>query len=59
MTSGSTGNIDTEEVLIYWIRERESIRLLKEGGKSKPYTSDEILRDYRFCNGSIKVLLTM
>lgn len=36
--------------LIYWIKERESIRLQKESGEAKPWTDDEILQSYRFCN---------
>lgn len=36
--------------LTYWIKERESIRLKKEAGKPKPWTDDEILQSYRFCN---------
>ncbi len=34
----------------YWITERESIRLKKEAGESKPFTDDKILQSYRFCN---------
>lgn len=36
--------------LLYWIVERESIRLKREAGKQPPWTDDEILRTYRFCN---------
>lgn len=36
--------------LVYWIKERESIRLKKEGGKKAPWTDDPILGTYRFCN---------
>jgi hypothetical protein len=35
--------------LWYWVREREAIRLRKESGDSFPWTTDPILRDYRFC----------
>jgi len=35
---------------MYWIRERESIRLKKEAGKPKPWTDDEILQTYKFTN---------
>ncbi len=34
----------------YFIMERESVRLKKEAGESKPWTADPILRAYRFCN---------
>lgn len=36
--------------LLYWIREREKIRLAREAGKAAPWTDDEILQSYRFCN---------
>jgi hypothetical protein len=38
------------ETFVYWISERESVRLKKEAGKPKPWTDDPILRDYKFCN---------
>ena len=38
------------ERLLYWIQERESVRLKKEAGKPKPWTDDEILQKFRFCN---------
>jgi hypothetical protein len=34
----------------YWIKEREAIRQLKGAGFSQPWTDDEILQQYRFCN---------
>lgn len=36
--------------LRYWITERELIRLKKESGQPPPWTDDDILRTYRFCN---------
>lgn len=36
--------------LVRFIKERESIRLKKEAGKSRPWTRDPILDRYRFCN---------
>jgi hypothetical protein len=36
--------------LFYWVREREQIRLRKERGDAFPWTEDEILQTYRFCN---------
>jgi hypothetical protein len=36
--------------LFYWVRERERIRIIKEDGKPQPWTGDEILHTYRFCN---------
>lgn len=38
------------EMLVYWIKEREHIRELKEAGQPKPWTEDPVLRRYRFCN---------
>jgi hypothetical protein len=35
---------------LYWITERESIRLRRLEGRYKPWTTDPILRQYRFCN---------
>jgi hypothetical protein len=32
-----------------WVREREAIRLRKNRGEPFPWTTDLILRDYRFC----------
>lgn len=42
--------LDPLERLIYWVKERESIRLKKEAGEPPPWTDDEILQRYRFCN---------
>lgn len=36
--------------LLYWVNEREAVRLKKEAGEPAPWTDDEILRTYRFCN---------
>jgi hypothetical protein len=38
------------ERLIYWIREREVIRVYKGAGKKPPWTQDPILANYHFCN---------
>ena len=35
--------------LVWWITERESIRLKKEAGEPRPWTDDPILDTYRFC----------
>jgi len=42
--------LSPEEVASYWIMERESIRLQRLAKKPKPWTDDEILQSYRFCN---------
>jgi hypothetical protein len=36
--------------VVYWMRERESIRQKREAGQPPPWTDDPILRDNRFCN---------
>lgn len=38
------------ERMLYFIQEREKVRLAKESGKPKPWTDDVILQSYRFCN---------
>jgi len=42
--------LEVEDRFLYWIEERESIRIKKEAGERKPWTDDEILQKYRFCN---------
>lgn len=42
--------LSSEEIFLYWIKERESIRKLKKRGKPKPWTDDKILQTYKFCN---------
>lgn len=41
---------NTFNSFIYWITERESIRLKRESGQPRPWTADPILNTYRFCN---------
>lgn len=43
-------SMDPRYRLLYWIKERESIRLLRTSGGAKPWTDDPILQGYRFCN---------
>jgi hypothetical protein len=43
-------NRDKLQTLIYWIKEREVIRGLKEAGVERPWTQDKTLDTYRFCN---------
>lgn len=38
------------EALLYFCKERESIRLKREAGEPGPWTTDEVLAKYRFCN---------
>lgn len=39
-----------EELFWYWISERHSIYLKRQAGLPKPWTTDPILRDYKFTN---------
>ena len=50
MKTGKVKTLSVKKRFIYWIKERESIRLKKEGDKPKPWTDDVILQSYRFCN---------
>ncbi len=43
-------NYSPEDLIIYFIMERESIRIKKERNEPKPWTDNPILRQYRFCN---------
>jgi hypothetical protein len=36
--------------LIYWIKEREAIRVRRTTGETAPWTTDPILREWSFCN---------
>jgi 5-hmdU DNA kinase, helical domain len=36
--------------LVYWVLERERIRIAKKAGAPKPWTLDPILQANRFCN---------
>ena len=38
------------EDLVYWIKERQAIHERRKAGQPPPWTKDEILRTYRFCN---------
>jgi hypothetical protein len=42
--------MNTEEILLHWIRERLSILKRKNACLLKPWTTDKILQSYRFCN---------
>lgn len=39
-----------QERFLYWIKEREEIRIQKEAGYMKPWTTDPIFQKYKFCN---------
>lgn len=36
--------------LFQWVTDRESIRKLKEAGRPRPWSTDPIMNQYRFCN---------
>lgn len=36
--------------LLHWVRERENVRLKRAEGAEAPWTPDEIISTYRFCN---------
>lgn len=50
----ATFGFDTSQlqILLHWVRERESIRKAKEAGLPKPWTQDPVLQCWRFCNVS-------
>lgn len=41
---------EMQKLFIYWIKERESIRVKKEQCLPKPWTDDPIFQTYKFCN---------
>jgi hypothetical protein len=41
---------DALKRLMYWIHTREEVRKKKEAGKPPPWTTDEIIANYRFCS---------
>lgn len=43
-------SLPPEQRLKYWICERQSIKMLKDLRSPPPWTNDEILQTYRFCN---------
>jgi len=41
---------EMEELFVYWVKEREAIRVKKEAGAPKPWTDDPIFQTYKFTN---------
>ena len=41
---------EMQKLFVYWIKERESIRLKKERGEPKPWSDDPIFQTYKFTN---------
>lgn len=50
MKNDQVSRLSLEKRFLYWIKERYSIYLKREAGKPRPWTDDEILQQYRFCN---------
>ncbi len=50
MKLSAVKKLPTYQRLRYWITERYNIFLKKGRGEKKPWTDDDILRTYRFCN---------
>ena len=43
-------NVCSEDAFLYFVRERESLRIIKEAGLPAPWTQDPILQKYKFTN---------
>lgn len=43
-------DVTSLESFLYFVWEREAIRLARENGHEAPWTEDELLQKYRFCN---------
>lgn len=41
---------ENQELFFYWVKERQSIHDKKEQGLPKPWTDNQILQHYKFCN---------
>jgi len=41
---------DNQEQLVYWIKERDNIRQLKEAGKPKPWSTNPVMQSVYYCN---------
>jgi alpha-glutamyl/putrescinyl thymine pyrophosphorylase clade 1 len=48
-TRGVTMTLNTAQ-LLYWVKEREAIRVRRANGEPFPWTGDEILKKWSFCN---------
>ena len=42
------------DLLVHWITEREAVRHRREAGHAPPWTGDEPLATYRFCNVNVQ-----
>lgn len=50
MILSRVAQLSPQERFLYFVQERESIRTKRAIGLAKPWTDDEILQQYRFCN---------
>lgn len=50
MKTNLVKKMSVQKRFTYWILERETIKLKKKKGEEPPFTNDEILKNYRFCN---------
>jgi hypothetical protein len=50
MLVSDAGKLPPFERLVYWVTEREQIRMKKKMGLPKPWTDDRILQSRKFCN---------
>lgn len=50
MTPEDARRLPGHEVLAYWMRERDAIRVRRSLGLPPPWTGDPVLRDWRYCN---------
>jgi hypothetical protein len=50
MRIAEVAKLTPQERFLYWIRERHDIYLRRKAKQPKPWTDDEILRSWKFCN---------
>lgn len=50
MKTAKVVKLSPEERFFYWINERHNIYVLRQAGKKKPWTDDEILQNFFFTN---------
>lgn len=50
MNTNSVRGLPVHKRFLYWIEEREHIREERAAGHNPPWTDDEILQTYKFCN---------
>lgn len=48
--SPADGRRQAVELMLHWVKEREAVRARKDRGDPFPWTDDQIIGTYRFCN---------